>query len=180
LCGSCANLPDLKLPNILLATAAVDRTLAVLDVDELDNSHPFIAPKPDRSGQTRRPAERVRQGTNTDGGVAPDTPGQSGPTAPPAGPPPGDQAGDQPGAPADDPADDGADDPTGVTGGDPTGPTGTAGSQPGEQVEETAKTVKGNVTDITDGLSGVVETLVPDPVLGVKVDVDIDGDSLIP
>jgi hypothetical protein len=124
LCDSCAaGLPALRVPGIFLASAEVDRALAVADgrFAELDNSHPFIVDK--RSVQ--RSGDSLSTATGTDGDTV-----------------------TTPTAPSD------TESSTGILPGD----TDVAKSD-----KDVKKVVDDTVGQITDGLSGVVETVLPDP-----------------
>ena len=148
LCTSCAaDLPTLEVPGIFLVAAEADRALTTVDPSRLDNSHPFLVPK-DLVGKAGD--DLTGQLTGPDGSTG----GLTGGSTDGSGP---------------------------SSGGD--GPTGAAGdtevSKPGQQelaetteelgdtvedtVEDTGDTVDDTVGSITDGLSGAVETLLPDP-----------------
>ena len=47
LCTTCSDLPALRMPQVFLASAEVDRAMHRLQVDRLNNSHPVIVPKQD-------------------------------------------------------------------------------------------------------------------------------------
>ena len=148
LCDSCAaGTPTLDLPAVFLAAAEADRALEGLDAGALDNSHPFVVPKSlvpagRGDGREKKPAAGDGQdgdGQNDGGGIGgtPSTPGLPGTPSLPGG---GTGGG-------------------GDTGGGPTSPGGT--------LEDTVDGVGGTLDDtvgsITDGLTGVVETVLPDP-----------------
>lgn len=141
LCTSCAaDLPTLEVPGIFLVAAEADRALTAVDPSRLDNSHPFLVPK-DLVGKTGD--DLTGQLTGRDGSAGGLTGGSTGDS----------------GTSSD------GDDPTGVSG-------DTEVSKPGQEklaetTEELTDTVDDTVDDtvgsITDGLSGAVETLLPDP-----------------
>lgn len=149
MCTTCAaELPTLEVPGIFLVAAEADRALTAVDARRLDNSHPFLVPK---GLLTKTGQDLTEQLTDSDGSTGGLTGGSSGGSG---------------GGSSD------ADDPTGVTG-------DTEVSEPGqkklaETTEELTDTVEDTVDDtvgdITDGLSGAVETLLPDP----------SGGSLLP
>lgn len=132
LCPSCGDdLPDLQVPGIFLAAAEVDRVLALVAEQRLDNSHPVVADRrlvervtdalPELSGETED-QDTQQQGTTTGDDPAP-------------GPVPGD-------GPTSDPLIELPD----LTQGDKSVDASTSGGS----------------GDLTDGLSGAVETLLPE------------------
>lgn len=142
LCAACAaDLPSLQLPGVFLAAAEVDRALTDLDADVLDNSHPFVVPRTLVPGGL--PAgDRDRDSGGADGLVDPDTTGDTGGVLPSS---PNDPAPSLPG--------DGA--------------TGSGTKKLKDTVNDVGETVGDTAGDITDGLTGVVETVLPDPVTGL-------------
>jgi hypothetical protein len=141
LCTSCAaGAPTLELPPVFLAAVEADRALGGADVGSLDNSHPFVIPRSlvpadgDRDGKKSKGDGKDRgDGSGGGGSDAPALPGT--PLLP------GDGGGDGGGT------------------GDVTDPGGT--------VEDTVNGVGGALQDtvgqITNGLTGAVETILPDP-----------------
>lgn len=63
LCVTCSDLPALRMPQVLLASAEVDRAMQRLQDARLDNSHPVIVPK-----QDVRRVDAATGGTGTGGG----------------------------------------------------------------------------------------------------------------
>lgn len=136
LCSSCGDdLPDLQVPGVFLAAAEVDRAFAlVAEQRMLDNSHPVVADK----RLVKRVADalpRLDEETQDEGTE------DDGPTTddePTSGPVP-------------------EDDPT----------SGTLLELPGDtdltQSDKTVrKSLEGGTAQITEGLTGVVETILPD------------------
>lgn len=152
-CSTCAgDLPAVEVPGALLVATEAGRALTAVDPAQLDNSHPFLVPK------SLLPRDGKQRGSQ-----------------PGAGDGPGSVIGGATGG-----ATDGLTD--GLTGGD-NGDTG-GGNAPGggssalpapkdvtesgkKKLEDTTQglrdPVEGTVGSITDGLSGVVATLLPDP-----------------
>jgi hypothetical protein len=131
LCADCAaGLPDLQVPQMLLASAEVQRALSSVDAAGLDNSHPVVVDK--RAVPAPAPAVKSAAPAGT-GPLA-----QATPPAPESSPSPS----------------------TGLP----------VPNLPGvdEQVKkgstDLGKTVGSTVTGLTDGLGGVAETLLPDPI----------------
>jgi hypothetical protein len=125
LCGSCASdIPELQVPGIFLASAEVDRALALADGRflDLDNSHPFIVDKrgATTSDQDALTATGTQDGTGT----------VTSPDAPSGG------------------------DSTDILPGD---------TEVAKSDKDVKKAVDDTVGQLTDGLSGVVETVLPDP-----------------
>ena len=135
LCPTCGeDLPDLQVPGVFLAAAEVDRAFALVAEQRLlDNSHPVVADK-----------RLVKQVTD----VLPDLEAQA-----------EDEAPEEDTTSGDDPS------PAPVPGDGPTSealielPDDTDLTQSDKTVR---KSVEDGTKDITDGLTGVVETLLPD------------------
>lgn len=146
LCSSCAaDLPDLQLPGIFLTAADVETRLTGVDADALDNSHPVVV---DRAGSTG--------GDEGTGGTGPAVPGVG---VPPVAPPSVD--------PGTGPAQPGELLPDDLTVAEPGTKAGKrAGKKAAEKADGAAKAAEGAAEDIADGLSGVVETILPDPAPG--------------
>lgn len=152
LCSTCAgDLPVLEVPGVLLVASEAGRALTAADPAELDNSHPFLVPK-----------GLVRQGKKAGGAVprsdvAGGVTGSGSATAPDAATGPAAPGGADVSEPEpkklEETAQDLGDAVGGAVGGTVNGPA----SGPG------GGTVDDTVGQITDGLSGVVETLLPDP-----------------
>lgn len=149
LCDTCAaGTPTLDLPAVFLVAAEVDRALDRLDAGALDNSHPFVVPKSlvpaGRGDDGKRKPAAGDDGQDGDGtGGTPSTPTLPGTPSLPGG---------------------------GGSGGSGGGGGGTGGdlTQPGGALQDTVDGVGGALDDtvgsITDGLTGVVETVLPDPI----------------
>jgi hypothetical protein len=162
LCPTCAaDLPVLEVPGALLVASEADRALTAVDAAELDNSHPFLVPKGLVSDGKK--ARGSRPGASDPGkAVGGVTDGLT-----------GGLAGDD----------------TGQAGGDGDGGSGSAPSPESvteggkKKLEDTTQelrdTVDGTVGSITDGLSGAVETLLPDPQPGSLLP-EPDPGSLLP
>jgi hypothetical protein len=162
LCPTCAaDLPLLEVPGVLLVASEADRALTAVDAAELDNSHPFLVPKGLVSDGKK--ARGSRPGASDPGkAVGGVTDGLT-----------GGLAGDD----------------TGQAGGDGDGGSGSAPSPESvteggkKKLEDTTQelrdTVDGTVGSITDGLSGAVETLLPDPQPGSLLP-DPQPGSLLP
>ncbi|RYU14905.1 DUF5667 domain-containing protein [Nocardioides iriomotensis] len=148
LCDTCAaGTPTLDLPPVFLAAAEADRALDGVDAGALDNSHPFVVPKSlvpaGRGDDGKKPAA----GDDGGGGT-----GDAGDTGVPL-----------PGTPS-------------LPGGGGSGGGGGGGTgggdvtSPGGALQDTVDGVGGTLDDtvgsITDGLTGVVETVLPDPTTG--------------
>lgn len=145
LCDTCAaGTPTLDLPPVFLAAAEADRALDGVDAGALDNSHPFVVPK-----------SLVPAGRGDDGETKPAAgdDGQHGGGSGDAG----DTGAPLPGTPTL-PGDGGGGGGGGTGDGDVTSPGGT--------LEDGVDGVDGTVGSITDGLTGVVETILPDPTTG--------------
>lgn len=141
LCGDCgSDLPELEVPGIFLAAAEVDRVFTLIDGRLLDNSHPVVADK--------RMLQQVADAAEATSDPAP----ADEPTA----------------APAPAPTDDGP-----VPGDDPA-PGSLLDLADGADVTEGDKPVRKAVDDtvgqLSDGLTGVVETVLPDPQLTDSAD----------
>ncbi|HET6653649.1 MAG TPA: DUF5667 domain-containing protein [Nocardioides sp.] len=151
LCSTCASdLPVVEVPGALLVATEADRALTSVDPARLDNSHPFLVPKSmlpkdgkaggPRSGGTDGPGSVL--GGATGGATDGLTDGLTGTD-------PGDGGGTSPGGSSPLPS------PQDVT------------ESGKKKLEDTTAglrdTVDGTVGSITDGLSGVVATLLPDP-----------------
>ena len=143
LCSGCASdLPALEVPGVFLVASEADRALTAIDPAQLDNSHPFLMPKD--------PKDLVRPGRKALGGEVPSvgevtedvTDGVTGGLT-------GSDATDA--APAGGSADGGTD------------ASGPGQKKLEETTQELTDTVDGTVGQITDGLNGVVETILPDP-----------------
>lgn len=144
LCGSCAgDLPEVEVPGILLARAEVDRALALAANQELDNNHPVVVRR-DRPARTRE-VVGVDLGidtgaTDTDTDTT-DTTGSDGSTDAPA----------QPSDPLPSPTWEPESWPSLL-------PEITEGTSGGNEADE-PRLAEG---DLGSGLTGVVETLLPD------------------
>jgi uncharacterized membrane protein YgcG len=160
LCDTCAaGTPTLDLPAVFLVAAEADRALDRLDAGALDNSHPFVVPKSlvpaGRGDDGKRKPAAGDDGQDGDGGGSaggtPSTPALPGTPSLPGGGGSGGGGG-------------------GGTGGDLTSPDGA--------LQDTVDGVGGALDDtvgsITDGLTGVVETVLPDPIP------DGSADGLLP
>jgi Domain of unknown function (DUF5667) len=153
LCSTCAaGLPTLRMPDLLLAATEADRALTRLDTGALDNSHPFLVPRSlsPSSGEAGGGTRGTQGATSGDVGTGDLTGGGTGPlsgtpTAPPMTAPPAAPTG----APT-------------LPGGGTTGD----GGLPAGTVGDVGEAVSDPVGQITDGLTGVVETVLPDPVTG--------------
>jgi hypothetical protein len=135
LCAACADLPALQLPPTFLASAEVDRAMQQVQAAKLDNSHPVIVEK-QVARQVKAPTGPTRGGGEDGGAAAPEAAVTAGPLdeAPLSGVP------GQPGEPK---------------------VRVKADLDGGRVTEDVTKKVTG---DLGDGLGGVVETLLPDPV----------------
>ena len=134
LCPSCGDdLPDLQVPGVFLAAAEVDRVFALVAEQRLDNSHPVVADK--------RLVKRVTDALPELSTEPADKDTEEGTTT-----------GDEP-APGPVPED---------------GPTSDALIELPDDTDLTQsdktvrKSVEDGTRDITEGLTGVVETLLPD------------------
>ncbi len=138
LCPSCSSdLPALKVPDTFLAAAEVDRTLATIDAGALDNSHPFIV--------DRRSVKEPTTPLSDFSGSA-DQQDEPAPGAEPSGS-------------TDDSSSSGS-----LLGTDSSnGDKSTTKDVTKKVTDQVEKTVDGTTSQLTDGLSGVVETVLPDP-----------------
>ena len=145
LCATCAGTPTLELPPVFLAAAEADRALESVDAGALDNSHPFVVPRSltpaGDGGAGQKPGSGGGQGGDGGGDTADGTPSAPLPGSPQL---PGDGGG-------------------GSGGG--AGPVPDPGKTLGDATQDLGDAVGGTVGSITDGLTGVVETIVPDPVV---------------
>lgn len=141
LCSTCAtDLPELEIPDLILARAEVDRVLeTVSSVSTLDNSHPVVVPRRAVTEPRRdRPAVTTPQpGVTAPEVTAPASEATDEPTSMPSPKDLNPKNWQTPSAPD-------SDEP--VSGGN-----GGASEVPTEVVE-----------DLTDGLGGAVETILPD------------------
>ena len=145
LCTTCAaGAPTLDLPPVFLAAAEADRALGGVDAGNLDNSHPFVVPRSLVPAQDDRDGKNSKDGRNKGGGGSGNGGGSDAPALPgtPVLPGGGDGSGNG-----------------GDGGGDLSDPRGT--------LEDTVNGVGGALQDtvgqITNGLNGAVETILPDP-----------------
>jgi Domain of unknown function (DUF5667) len=151
LCSSCAgDLPVVEVPGALLVATEAGRALTAVDPAQLDNSHPFLVPKSmmpkDGKAGGSRPGRGDGPGSVVDGATGGATDGL---TDGLTGGDTGDSGGTAPGGGSSLPS------PKEVT---------ESGKKKLEDATQGARdTVDGTVGSITDGLSGVVETLLPDP-----------------
>jgi hypothetical protein len=152
LCSTCAGgLPVVEVPGTLLVATEAGRALTAVDPARLDNSHPFLVPK------SMLPKDRKARGSRTGGG--------DGPGSVLGGATGGATDGLTDGLPGTEPGGGGG---TAPGGGSPSLPSPKDVTESGQKKLEDATagvrdTVDGTVGSITDGLSGAVETLLPDP-----------------
>ena len=142
LCGTCdAGLPDLEVPGIFLAAAEVDRVLTTVAATDLNNDHPVVVPRATtenaadkRDGEKRTKRSR-QQPVSADTGKRPQS--TDDPTSRPVIQSPEDSPG-------------------------PSLPD-LEGALTEERKVDAAEEGSKLVGSITDGLSGTVETILPDP-----------------
>jgi hypothetical protein len=139
LCGTCAaELPVVEVPGIFLAHAEVDRALARAAGRELDNDHPVVVRRDtvEAAGDTSTTAPAVPNAPAD----APSAPGDPTPTALPS--------------------------PTWDPSAWPTLLPGVGGGSAAGKKSDEQSIAEQLAEDIDAGLTGVVETLLPDPGLG--------------
>lgn len=154
LCGGCAaDLPSLDTPGIFLASAEVDRALLLAATAPLSNSHPVVVPRPLTGTGTGNGTEAPADDAGAPGAGGD---GEAAPTPAPSAPGPTTPTGTPTGVPTLDPVAPGGDLPSLL-------PQKTEQAAGGEDAKKDAGQVAGKVVkDVTDGVSGAVETLLPD------------------
>lgn len=151
LCDTCADqLPDLEVPGMFLAAAEADRALTVVTGRPLDNSHPFVIDKV----TTVQPETSLLDLTPASG--RPSTEGETDADA-------DEQSAEEPSGDSSAPSSPGLGLPDGDTDASTGGGSDVTTDVTKKVTEGTKKAVDDTVGDITDGLSGVVETVLPDP-----------------
>lgn len=89
-CATCSDLPPLRVPGVLLASAEVDRAMAGLDASRLNNDHPVVVTRRAVSQATKdqsdsRPTRDQRSSSNASAPSAPAAPPTSGDQTPSSG-----------------------------------------------------------------------------------------------